>query len=97
MRTTLLEFLMTESETWTLPIAVEHAASHEHLVAVSAVDTAEKLAERQFFPNGPHLVPAKNGGGLTWRHISKDELGRARDALLAWWESEGRTKYGGRE
>ena len=93
-RSLIIGYLGCPQGMWTFPLVIEAACEQDSLVAVSAVDAAERLSGQSFFPKGPRMVRSKPGPGAMSREIGDSELAAARKNLLDWWEREGKAKYG---
>lgn len=76
-----MEALRKPEDNWALPLVIESANSPQFETVHAALIAAKKITGRNFVP-------------WTERFPSMPDPAPHRKKLLAWWESEGKARYG---
>jgi hypothetical protein len=81
LRWSAMRALRKPADSWALPLVVESANSAQFETVHAALIAAKRITGKNFVP-------------WTDRFPSMPDPGPHRKRLLAWWESEGKAKYG---
>jgi hypothetical protein len=86
---------------WDYPLLIKASQDRDVEVAVRAISVVQLRTNEEFFPkrlgNGwvtGYYIVSVVAGNEKWRTMSQEEVGPIREALLAWWDREGKAKYG---
>ena len=87
----MLEVAARNQARWAIPLVVEMAEKGDAEVISAAVEAAERLADRDFFPRSS-LSGVSLGAEFEW---PAEEVSKGRRNLFSWWNREGKAKYAG--
>jgi hypothetical protein len=94
----VMHCLAEAGKVWTVRSLVSSIRIGKPYLAQEALGAVERISGQAFFPNGPMWTrdpnPPARAGEWTGRAISPAELQAGRKNFLAWWEREGKAKYG---
>jgi hypothetical protein len=93
----VMHCLAETDEAWTVRALVSSVRNGKHYLAMDALDAAERLTGQVFFPKGRRSVPPPNPpikDCVVGRAVDAAEVKEGRKNFLAWWNREGKAKYG---